>query len=205
MASFLTSLLSEYHLQLERHRNRPFLEATMAACALVAVADGEISFGERIRIDQILNALDRLKVFDPHEAVNLFNQFSSDIFSAPKAGRERAIAALKLVSEHPESAALLMRIFMAICEIGETKSLVKQIEVVMLCGLLDIKPDDFGLYVDDGADAFLKDNCKKSTIKPQSRHLGGGALLNLYRVDRTSMPGGCAVGLLARPTWSQCC
>ena len=156
VASFRTALLGEYRLQLERHRNRPFKEATMAACALVAAADGEISFGERIRIDQIINALARLKVFDPHEAVHVFNQFATGIFSAPKVGRERAVAALKSVADSPESAALLMRIFMAICEIGETKSLVKQIEVVMLCGILGIKPDDFGLYIDDDADTLLK-------------------------------------------------
>ena len=51
-----------------------------------------------------------------------------------------------------------MRIFIAICEIGETKSLVKQIEVVMLCGLLGIEPNDFGLYVDDSAESLLRDS-----------------------------------------------
>ena len=158
MASFLASLLGEYRLQLERHRNRPFLEATMAACAIVAAADGEISFGERIRTDQILDALDSLKVFDSHEAVDLFNKFANAILSTPKEGRERAIATLKVVSDDPEKSALLMRIFMAICEIGETKSLVKQIEVVMLCGLLGIEPNDFGLYVDDSAESLLRDS-----------------------------------------------
>ena len=158
MAGFLTSLLGDYRLQLERHRNRPFLEATMAACAMVAAADGEISFGERIRVDQILDALDTLKVFDSNEAVNLFNNFASAIFAAPKAGREQAVTALKVVSGDPEKSAMLMRIFLAICEVGETKSLVKQIEVVMLCGLLGIEPDDFGLYIDKSTNSLLGDD-----------------------------------------------
>lgn len=127
----------------------------MAACAIVAAADGEISFGERIRIDQIFNALDALQVFDSHEAVSLFNRFATAILTTPKEGRERAIAALKMVADDAEKSALLMRIFMAICEVGETKSLVKQIEVVMLCGLLGIKPDDYGLYIDDSAQSLL--------------------------------------------------
>src|SRR5262245_24432352 len=106
----------------------------MAACALVAVADGEVSFGERIRVDQILGALEALQVFDPHEAVNLFNDFAEQILASPQKGRERAIAALKAVADDPTKAALLVRIFLAICEVsGERKSLVKQIEVVMLC------------------------------------------------------------------------
>ena len=130
----------------------------MAACALVASADGEISFGERIRVDQIFDALDTLKIFDSNEAVNLFNKYASGIFAAPKEGRGHAIAALKGVADDAEKSALLMRIFLAICEIGETKSLVKQIEVVMLCGLLGIEPDDFGLYIDNATDTLLGDD-----------------------------------------------
>ncbi len=129
----------------------------MAACAMVAAADGEISFGERIRVDQILDALDTLKVFDSNEAVNHFNRFASGILAAPKEGREHAIAALKVVADDPDKSALLMRVFLAICEVGETKSLVKQIEVVMLCGLLGIEPDDFGLYIDQSTDTLLGD------------------------------------------------
>ena len=63
-----------------------------------------------------------------------------------------------MVADDPEKSALLMRIFLAICEIGETKSLVKQIEVVMLCGLLGIEPDDFGLYIDNATDTLLGDD-----------------------------------------------
>jgi tellurite resistance protein len=156
VAGFLRTLISDYQVQMQRHRNRPFLEATMAACALVAVADGEVTFGERIRVDQILGALETLKVFDPHEAVDIFNQYAEGILSSPRQGRERAIEALRPVSEDPEKSALLMRIFLAICEVnGEGGSLVKQIEVVMLCSLLGIEPKDCGLYIDGGQKDLL--------------------------------------------------
>ena len=127
----------------------------MAACALVAAADGEISFGERIRVDQILDTLESLKIFDPHEGVDLFNKYANRILRTPKDGREQAHNALKTVAGDPEKSALLMRIFLAICEIGETKSLVKEIEVVMLCGLLGIEPGDCGLYIDKPTDSLL--------------------------------------------------
>ena len=60
----------------------------MAACALIAISDGEITFSERIRVDQIVETLDALKVFDPHEAVDLFNDFTAAIRKSPKHGRE---------------------------------------------------------------------------------------------------------------------
>ena len=49
MAGLLTTLLTDYQTHLKRFRNRRFLRATMAACSLVAIAEGEISLGERIR------------------------------------------------------------------------------------------------------------------------------------------------------------
>ena len=62
MSRFLNHLTKLYQDQVERYRNRPFLKATMAACALVAVADGKVSFSQRVRVDQILETLDKLKV-----------------------------------------------------------------------------------------------------------------------------------------------
>ena len=82
MAGFLASLLKGYRAQLERRRNEPFLQAVMAASALVATADGEVAFSQRVRVDQILETLEQLKVFDPHEGVNLFNAYAEKILDA---------------------------------------------------------------------------------------------------------------------------
>ena len=47
MAGFLSTLMGVFREQLERNRNRPFLRATMAASALVAMAEGRVTFPER--------------------------------------------------------------------------------------------------------------------------------------------------------------
>ena len=60
MAGFLRSLLDDYQAQMERHRNRPFLEAAMAACALSACAGGEITFSQRIRVEELTGLLDAM-------------------------------------------------------------------------------------------------------------------------------------------------
>jgi tellurite resistance protein len=148
MAGFLQSLLDDYRQQMERHRNRRFLNAAMAACALAACAEGEVTFSQRIRVDQILDTLERLKVFDPHEGVDLFNAYTGDILTAPRDGQRRAQEAVQEFTGDPETAGLLVRICLAVAESSGDKSLSQQIQIVMLCSLLGVEPRHAGLYTD---------------------------------------------------------
>ena len=152
---FISSLTEHYREQMERNRNRPFLRATMAACALVAIADGKVSFGERVRVDQIMETLDKLKVFDPHEGVDLFNEFTDAILASPARGRATALKALEAVAGDSETAALMIRICLAVSEANGEKSLVDQIEIVTLCSLLGVEPKDCGLYTDGSPQDIL--------------------------------------------------
>lgn len=145
MTGFLQSLITDYRLQMERNRNRPFLQATMAACALVATADGEVALSERIRVDQILDTLEELKVFDPHDGVDLFNRYSEAILHSPEEGRAQAHRLVQAVTRKSETAALLVRICLAVSEAKGEKSLVDQIEIVMLCSVIGVEPPE-GLY-----------------------------------------------------------
>lgn len=149
MAGFLSSLITDFQVQMERHRNRPFLRGAMGACALVASADGAVSFSERVRIDQIVETLEALKVFDPHEAVDLFNEFTDAILEDPKSGRAKALEAIQSVADNPETAQLLIRICIAVSEAKSERLLVDQIEIVMLCTELGVDPKEFGLYADE--------------------------------------------------------
>jgi len=155
VSGFLTTLLNDYATELERYRNRPFLKATMAACALAASASGEISFAERIRIDQILMTLDALKVFDPHDGVDLFNEYAQRILDAPRVGREHALTAVRTVATDPAKAALLVRICLAVAEARGEKGLIEQIEIVILCSLLKVDPGVVGLYTDHSPSDIL--------------------------------------------------
>jgi len=101
MAGILKSLVDNYQAHLKRQRNRPFLEGVMAACALVATADGEVSFAERVRVDQILSTLDALKVFDPHDGIDIFNEFTDAILANPAEGHETAFQAMAEVAQDP--------------------------------------------------------------------------------------------------------
>lgn len=150
--SFLHTLISNFQEGLERNRNRPFLRATMAACALVATADGKVSIVERVRVDQILETIEALKIFDPHEAVDLFNEFADAILESPHEGHDKALLALADAAGDEDTKALIVRICCAISEVkhDETDNVsfaADQIEIVSLCSRLGVDPKSCGLYV----------------------------------------------------------
>lgn len=100
--------------ELARHRQRPFLEAAMAACALIASADDEVSFSERARMDAVLESLAELRIFDPHQAVDLFNARLEALQADREAGRAEAFEAIRRGAAEDGAAELLVRICVAI-------------------------------------------------------------------------------------------
>lgn len=97
-----------------KRKNRPFLEACMATCALIAIADGEVSLSERSRVDEILEAIDRFRLFDVHEAVDLFNSFVADIVENPAKGQESALDAIRDIRHEAGDAVLLVKVALAV-------------------------------------------------------------------------------------------
>lgn len=114
MSQFVHRIAEIYAVQLERYRHRAFLRAAMAACALVAMANGRVSLRDRVHVDRVLETLDALKVFDPHEGVDLFNDYVAGLQADASAGR-RAVLDLvaEEVAQEPEKAELLARICLA--------------------------------------------------------------------------------------------
>lgn len=156
MTGILATLKEHYNTLMERHHNLPFLKATMAACALVATADGEVTFSARVRVDQIVGTLEHLQVFDPHEAVNIFVDFCETIQNSPSDGHPKVLSQLDVVKDDPETAALLIRICLAVTEADGKASLADQIEIVTLCSYLELDPAEFSLYRSDLVDQLAR-------------------------------------------------
>jgi tellurite resistance protein len=155
MSGLISNLIENYNAHMQRQKNRPFLEGVMAACALVATADGKVSFGDRVRVDQIMQTLENLKVFDPHDGVNLFNEYSDLILEHPATGHETAFMAVEKVAREPENGNLMVRICMAICDANGCNRIADQIEIVTLCSRLGLDPSNCGLYVDKSPEEIL--------------------------------------------------
>ena len=95
--------------QLKRHRNKPFLEAMMAAAALLALADEEIVISERLALDFILENVNELKVFDVHQAVNLFQDWGKAIKEDFGTAKKQVLKAVAKFSGDKEKGSLLIR------------------------------------------------------------------------------------------------
>lgn len=137
------TLRQTIHDTLERHRQQPFLEAAMAACALVAMADGEISLSERTRVDDILEAIDRLSLFDVHDAVDRFNAFAEAIRADPKKGRMDALDAVAEMADDTEAADLLVRVCLAVSEADGEYAPGERDQIVAVCGRLGLTLSDY--------------------------------------------------------------
>ena len=133
-------MLDRFRREIEKHRQRPFLEAVMACCALVATADGEISFSERSRMDWMVEDLEQLKLFDPHNAVTLFNRYADWLFSAPEAARASTLRTVRLGADAADAGTLLVRIAVAMAEADGEYTSDEQAVVRMICANLGLDP-----------------------------------------------------------------
>ena len=128
--------------QAERHRNRPFLEATMAACALVAYADETVTFSERSQLDQALERLTQLKIFDPHEGVNVFDETIEALKADPDAGKTAVLARVRRFADDPEAARLLVRVCHAISWADGDVSADERARIDEVCATLGLAFED---------------------------------------------------------------
>ena len=156
MSGMLDNLKRFFQDRSEKEHNRPFLEAAMAACAMVSASEGQVSFADRIRVDQIMETLAQLKVFDPHEGVDLFNHYTGGILASSKEGREAALKTIKTVTSDPETAELLIDLCLAVSLSDGVTSLIEHIEIVSLCGLIGVDPDKIGLDTEQVLARFIE-------------------------------------------------
>ena len=126
--------------ELARHRRRPFLEATMAACALIASADEEVSFSERARMDAVLESLAELRIFDPHEAVDLFNDHLAAFAADRHEGEAAAFDAIRRGTAAEGAGELLVRICVAISLADGNFASSERAMLGLICSALSLPP-----------------------------------------------------------------
>lgn len=134
MSGFLTNLVVLYRAQLQRRRNRPLLRAAVAACALVSVAGG-VSLCKRVRLDQVLETLDALQIFDPHEGVELFDELVETLRNTTLEKGRRLILDIidEEIAREPEQAELLIRLCLAVSGHDGAISSAEGREILVLC------------------------------------------------------------------------
>jgi tellurite resistance protein TerB len=133
------SLLAKHK---ERTRDRQFLDAAMAASALVAGADGEVSLAELLSRDEILARVEALQAFDSNAAVDSFRAFLDGIEADPEKGTAAALEAVAKFGDDAEMAQLLLRAAMAIAKADAEFSSEEQLVIAGLCEALGMESVD---------------------------------------------------------------
>ncbi|WP_299619438.1 tellurite resistance TerB family protein [Pelagibius sp.] len=126
-----------------RQRNKPFLKATMAASALAMLADGEVQLAERYRLDEILQRLEGLKIYDPQKAIAILDEFIHDLRSNDREAREVLLGKLARAGQDPESARVIPSVVLAICASDGVFSEGERHVFEEICAALGLNPADY--------------------------------------------------------------
>ncbi len=136
------SFLEKVRGDAARYWDKRFLKAAMAVCALTAIADGHVSLSERYRVDAILEAMDRLRVHNPHKAVDIMNDYVDGLRTAP--ARTEAILRGKIsrcAGDYKAARTLLRIAYLVISADGAVKQ-AERVAFDQICLALDVNPDE---------------------------------------------------------------
>jgi len=149
MARIIKAIRSRYRASLERHRNRPFLDAAMAALALIAIADGDACRREGARVGEILRTLNLLQMFDPDEGLHLFLHHVAAVRLDSEAGHEAVYEALRLGAPDSEAAALIVAMCKSVSEADGLVTDDEKGEIKRICEVLGVSESDIAAHVYD--------------------------------------------------------
>lgn len=119
--SFLNKVKSTFNqgrdaLQKEvsKFRNKEFMEATLAACALIAYADGDVSSEEKQKMMGFVENSDELKNFDSTQIIETFSGFVGKMQFDIELGRAECLKVIGKVREKQDQARMVIRVAIAI-------------------------------------------------------------------------------------------
>ncbi|KON85583.1 tellurium resistance protein TerD [Sporosarcina globispora] len=126
-----------------RFKSQDVLDAVVASCALVGMADGRLDPAERQKMIEFVNSSQELKVFDTQKVIQQFNMFVQRIEMDPITGRAEAFKAVGRVRNKPEIARLVARYCIAIGYADGNFDQNEKQAVTEICMELGLNPHEF--------------------------------------------------------------
>lgn len=146
--SFLTWLDNQRkNLQDEvvKFKNKEFMEAVVAGCALVAAADGYIDPSEKRKMQGFISRSPELKVFDDEVVMKKFNTITDNFEFSPAIAKRQALNTIAEIKKNTEGAKLLVTVCCAIgAADGDFDDTEKEV-VREICRELNLNPAEFQL------------------------------------------------------------
>jgi tellurite resistance protein TerB len=99
---------------LQEFNDKDFLIASLAASALVTMADGVISAKEKQKIIKFIDGYEQFALTSMDEIISTFQGFVSQIESDRDVGEAKAYATVRKIKDNPEHARLLVKMMIGI-------------------------------------------------------------------------------------------
>jgi stress response protein SCP2/tellurite resistance protein len=126
-----------------RYKSQDVLDAVVAGCALVGMADGRLDPSERNKMLEFVHQSQELRVFETQKVVQRFNYFVGRIEQDPIIGRAEGFKALGKVRTKPEIARLIARYCIAIGYADGNFDQNEKHMVTDICRELGLNPAEF--------------------------------------------------------------
>lgn len=131
--------------QVNKFKNKDFLDAVVAGCAIVAGADGSIDASEKQKMAGYISRSEELKVFDMSDVIGRFNHFAGNIEFDGMIGKQEALKAISKFRGKPEIGRVIVGVCTAIGAADGNFDPQEKAAVIDICNALGLNPSEFGL------------------------------------------------------------
>ncbi|OMF36878.1 Tellurite resistance TerB [Paenibacillus sp. FSL H8-0548] len=131
--------------QVKKLKNKDFLDAVVAGCAIVAGADGSIDAAEKQKMAGYIGRSEELSVFDMTLVINRFNHYVGNIEFDGMIGKQEALKAIAKYSGKPEIGRVIVGVCSAIGAADGDFDAKEQAAVRDICKTLGLDPSEFSL------------------------------------------------------------
>lgn len=130
----------------ERSRQKQFVDAVMAASAMVALADRDQRLSELVTRDRVLSRLSELQPISIRGAVETYDQHARALVDDPERARQQIFKILGEFSGDAEEMTTLVRACLAIGHADTDFSPRERNVVEQICGTVGVDPAELGVY-----------------------------------------------------------
>ncbi|MBT6094766.1 MAG: tellurite resistance TerB family protein [Rhodospirillaceae bacterium] len=156
MAGFFDMVISHHKKNKTRAEKYGVFKASMAAAALLAMADGKRDLREDATLKALLKTLEDLKLYRTGDGTGMYSDFIGAIEKDGDAGRAEARDAIAAVKDDPEQAALVAAVCATVIRADGTVDHTEAQEMDQVCALLGLDAETISALDVDARD-FIYD------------------------------------------------
>ncbi|CAN7652390.1 MULTISPECIES: tellurite resistance TerB family protein [unclassified Paenibacillus] len=131
--------------QVKKFKNKDFMDAVVAGCAVVAAADGSIDANEKQKMAGYMSRSEELKVFDMSDVIARFNHYVGNLEFDAMIGKQEALKSIAKFSNKPEIGRVIVGVCSAIGAADGDFDDKEKAAVRDICNSLGLNPSEFSL------------------------------------------------------------